>query len=61
MSKLVIVVSLSENGENPAIRDYIRENVSSGVVDTIKEVLEEYQNYKFITDFTVEVKEQNGD
>ena len=61
MSKLVIVVGLSENGENPAIRDYIRENVSSGVVDTIKEVLEEYQNYKFITDFTVEVKEQNGD
>lgn len=61
MSELVIVVGLTENGKNPAIRHYLRENVSRGVVDTIREVLEEYQNYKFITDFTVEVKEQNGD
>ena len=36
-------------------------SIMEGANETISEMLEEYQNYKFIKDFTVEVKEQNGD
>ena len=62
MSKLVIVIGLSENAENPDIRNAIRETVSRVLIGRIKAFLEEYQNYEFIKgDFTVEVTEQNGD
>ena len=36
-------------------------SIMNGANETISEMLAEYRNYKFVKDFTVEVKEQDGD
>lgn len=57
MSKSTIVATITFSPKNEDIVN----SALSDVKDNLTEMLEEYRNYKFITDFTVEVKEQNGD
>ena len=57
MSKHTIVATITFTPKNP----YIPNSALLDVEDTLREILAEYKNYKFVTDFTVEVTEQNGD
>ena len=57
MSKRTIVATITFTPKNEDIFNSALSDVKDGFI----ELLEEYQNYKFVTDFTVEVKEQDGD
>ena len=52
-----IVATIKLTPKNPDIFT----GALTDVENILREMLEEYRNYKFITDFTVEVKEQDGD
>ena len=64
---IVVKVTFTPNQVSPGITEYTAldeamvKSIMAGANETISEMLEEYKNYKFIKDFTVEVKEQNGD
>ena len=57
MSKCTIVATITFSPKNEDIFNSALSDVKDGLIM----ILKEYQNYKFITDLTVEVKEQNGD
>ena len=57
MSKHTIVATITFTPKNPDISN----SALIDVEDTLREILVEYKNYKFVTDFTVEVTKQNGD
>ena len=57
MSKRTIVATITFTPKNEDIFN----SALSDVRHSLIEMLEEYRNYKFITDFTYEVREQNGD
>ena len=52
-----IVATIEFTPKNEDIFNSALSDVKYSLID----MLEEYQNYKFIKDFTVEVKEQDGD
>lgn len=54
MSKRTIVATITLTQKNEDIFN----SALFDVKDNLTELLEEYQNYKFLTDFTVEVTEQ---
>lgn len=57
MSKRTIVATITFDPKNEDIFNSALSDVKYSLI----EMLEEYRNYKFITDFTYEVREQNGD